>query len=304
MAARSHHYLVHGLEIASDLELPELAAGRDAPPDVEIVAGATPRELTQVTGRGPQWQAAQGEFLFHVEGVARYHATGGRRIVVQVDDEAKDKPADVRLYLLGTALGAVLHQRGLLALHASAVLAPDGAWAFTGHSGAGKSTLAAWLQQREGWELLSDDVSVVVADRGQALIRRGPPRVKLWRDALEAMAIGPEGLSRDLMRFDKFHLGKPALTSAQEAPLRALVLIEATEHGPQIEAMRGREALAAVMASVYRPEMADWLRPRGALFLQCAELARCIEVYRFRRPRSLEGFDDALAPLLARVAEG
>ena len=70
--------------------------------------------------------------------------------------------------MLGTALGVLLHQRGLFALHASGVATPSGAWLFTGHSGAGKSTLVAWLHRRFGWPILSDDVTVVETANGGA----------------------------------------------------------------------------------------------------------------------------------------
>ena len=45
---------------------------------------------------------------------------------------------DVRAYLLGTAIGALLHQRGLLPLHASAVEVNGRAVAFIAPAGHGK----------------------------------------------------------------------------------------------------------------------------------------------------------------------
>lgn len=300
-----HRCRIHGLEIASRLALPELAPG-GGEPDVEVRVGDVPRALSHVTGSGLHWQAATGEFLFHVVGVARYHVVDGRRIVVEPAEADDDKSADIRLYLLGTAMGALLHQRGLLALHASAVATPTGTWAFTGHSGAGKSTLAAWLQQRQGWPSLSDDVIVLDDSGSEPRLQPGPPRVKLWRDALEAMSIAQDGLTRDLMRFDKFHLTTDPASFHSPLPFRALVLIEAAETGEtaSLTPLRGRDALAVIMASVYRPELAAWLRQPGDLFLQCSRLARQIVVYRFRRPRSLENFDEALQPLLARINAG
>jgi hypothetical protein len=296
-----HYYSLHGLGIASDLALPELApAAIGAAIDVEVFAGEVAPALDHPSGTGPMWQAARGDFLFEVADVARYRVRDARTITVQAFDSASRQPGDVRLYLLGTAMGALLHQRGLLALHASAVATPSGTWAFTGHSGAGKSTLAAWLQRREGWPVLSDDVVVVDASGPLPRLQAGPPRLKLWRDALESLAIGPDGLARDLMRFDKFHLVTPPTDVAATPCCRALVLLEATagDEPAELLPMRGREALAAVMSAVYRPELATHLRAPGELFMQCAQLASRIRVFRFRRPRSLQDFDTALGPLL------
>ncbi|MEG8053162.1 hypothetical protein QP185_07710 [Sphingomonas aerolata] len=51
-------------------------------------------------------------------------------------------------YLLGTALGALLHQRALLPLHCNAIVHDGKAFLFCGDSGAGKSTLAAVFEAR------------------------------------------------------------------------------------------------------------------------------------------------------------
>src|SRR5687767_37791 len=64
---------------------------------------------------------------------------------------------NLRLYLLGSAFGALLHQRGLLPLHANAVEIDGKAVAFMGASGEGKSTLAAWFHDR-GFNIIADDV--------------------------------------------------------------------------------------------------------------------------------------------------
>jgi len=64
----------------------------------------------------------------------------------------------VRLYLLGSAWGALCYQRDLLVLHASAVRVDGRAVAFCGRPGMGKSTLAAWLAE-SGHALVSDDLA-------------------------------------------------------------------------------------------------------------------------------------------------
>ena len=68
--------------------------------------------------------------------------------------------ANIRLYLLGSAMGVLLHQRGLLPLHANAVEIDGKAFAFMGASGSGKSTLAAWFHDH-GYRIIADDVCAV-----------------------------------------------------------------------------------------------------------------------------------------------
>jgi len=300
----SHHYIVHGLCVASSLTLPELTQAQEGYADVDIREVNVPASLGEDATAGDYWQARGDQFLFEVPGVARYLVSGGRSVRFQPDSgRARDNHA-IRLYLLGTALGVLLHQRGLFPLHASGVVTPAGAWLFTGHSGAGKSTLVAWLHRRFGWPILGDDVTVVDCYNGAIRAHRGAARLRLWRDALAALSIPEAGLVRDLMRFDKYQLligegyGPPL-------PLRGLILLEACEgDASTLTQLHGHDALAAVIGSTYRPEFAElWCRP-GDFFLRGARIAAGIQVFRFSRPRSLTDYDRHLQALITGLDAG
>jgi hypothetical protein len=200
-------------------------------------------------------------------------------------------------------LGALLHQRHWLPLHISAVETPSGAWGFTGNSGAGKSTLAAWLHYHYGWKLVSDDVGVIKPEEGHPTLYPGPPRLKLWKDALERLGIERQGLVRDLTRTEKFHLNQHQGFKTTTEPLRALVMLE---RGPSdekacVEAIEGVEAFRIVMSALYRPEWGQRFNGPDRLMQYGADLARQIRVYRYRRPWSLESMEQSLAPLLQRI---
>ena len=300
-------YFVHGLRVASSIALPDLAGaagdnGEGA--DVEISEGGVPASLGNNASAGAYWQADAARFLFEAPGIARYLIADGRTIRFQpCAGHPRDDHA-IRVYMLGTALGVLLHQRGLFALHASGVATPSGAWLFTGHSGAGKSTLVAWLHRRFGWPILSDDVTVIDATNGAVHARSGIPRLRLWRDALAALAVPEDGLVRDLVRFDKFQMPSgPMIDGAM--PLRGLVLLESVDDTQSALArLRGHDALATVMGSVYRHEFAEAWRKPGSLFLDSARIAASIAVLRFSRPRSLADYDHHLEPLIAALEAG
>ena len=84
-------------------------------------------------------------------------------------------------YLLVDALSFSMVRLGWEPLHATAVLTDRGVVAFLGNSGDGKSTLAALLV-RHGCKLVTDDMLVLIRDRGTWLAQPGPPRLKLYRD--------------------------------------------------------------------------------------------------------------------------
>ena len=301
----SHFYSVYGLTVESALELPELIPTRCRQPNVQICFGQVPETLSDPIGRADWCMASRSEFIFSAEGVARYHVAGGGRITIErrVGPKSAAPASDIRLWLLGTAFGALLHQRGLLPLHVSAVKSPNGVWAFAGDSGEGKSTLAGFLHGRFGWDLVSDDVSVIDLQGDRPLIRSGPRKLKLWEDALRHLGYDGRSAVRDLSSNQKFQLYLPTHAVCQAERLTALVLLESTSDGlsPSLEIVRGREAFDVCLSAVYRPYMARLFKCTAKELVELAALANCIQIYRFRRPRSLGDFESNLTPLLNQI---
>ena len=84
----------------------------------------------------------------------RFLMHAGREIIFEAEDAAQHEAA---IFLLGSAFGILLHQRGHFVLHASAIVVRGQAVLLCGPSGCGKSTLAAALVDR-GYSFVNDDV--------------------------------------------------------------------------------------------------------------------------------------------------
>lgn len=302
-----YHYHIYGLNLAALIELPELpellVSGVEPEIAVTVSLATLTDKLAGATSESSYFQVSGDQCQLNVDGIARYRIEQGQRILI--DPAPGSAPGDVRVYLLGSALGALLHQRGNLPLHVSSVATPGGVWAFTGDSGAGKSTLAATLHFHFGWPLLSDDVAVLEqAVHERPLLYPGPPRLKLWQDAVTYLAIDSNDLTPDMARVNKFHV--PLAEGFEHDPqrLRALVLLERAndDEPPSLTQVSGAAAFRAVAGAIYRPEMAHLLGNRNSLFRQCAALASQIAVYRYRRPWSLISLDSHLQPLVEQVS--
>ena len=295
-------YRVYGLVVESELEFPELLPARDEEPDMRVCFGKVPETVEDAIVKANWCQASKCEFLMDIEGVARYHVSDGRRITVELSpDSGKEvRASDIRLWLLGSAFGALLHQRGMLPLHVSAVKAPTGVWAFTGPSGEGKSTLAGFLHRRFGWGLVSDDVSVIDSGCSQAVVHPGPQKLKLWADALEHLDFPGCRKVRDLSNTEKFQLYLPGDGGYKPEPLHGLVLLESASAGatPSVERLKGTQAFSACMESIYRPYMDVWFKLPERRMSELVQLCQQVHIYRFIRPRSLEHMEQNLAPLL------
>lgn len=301
-------YQLFGLTLASDIPLPELLpADAGKPADVRICRAELPEAFSQVPQTPAQPSTEDRAWQFAVRDVARYRVSGGR--LIEVDPMPGADEGDVRLYLLGTAIGVLLHQQGRLPLHVCAIARENEAHAFCGVSGAGKSTLAAGLH-RAGFSLLCDDVGLVIPDAvGQPWLYPGMTRIKLWCDALDHLGLDPAGLTPDLTRLDKYHLTVRELEDAFHAgPLPLTRLYELQwgdpEEGVTIEPLNRDQTLALAIAHTYRPGM---VRKGGfpqSHLRQCGQLANRVQGFCYRRPRDLRRFEAALRVLIDHVTSG
>lgn len=272
-------YTAFGLRIASQIQLPELAKGETTGEvDVEICFGAAEAVLEGGREVEPGVMATADTLVLDYA-PAQYLVRDGRQIIIAPKAGSSDR--DIRSYLLGSAIGAICHQRGLLPLHANAVAVDGRAIAFAGPSGAGKSTLAAYFREG-GRRLLCDDVCVVSFDlAGEPLAWPGIPRIKLWSDALAAFGRPVHDLERVYDGEDKFSLPfqpDPPLTAF---PLRRIYLLglAVPDSPPGIRPLAGAEAFNAVISNIYRWEFAAPLGRSQTHFANVVSLLRSTEVF-------------------------
>src|SRR5947208_1504176 len=152
-------YWAYGLSIHTSMPCPELPIDPRPASETYVTIRLLPYDSNSLRPlQDRDFDVLPGLFRLDVPGVARYSVEEGKRIVIE--PLSASSPERVRLFLLGSAMGALLYQRGLFPLHGSAVETPFGVMIFVGAQGSGKSTLAAEFH-RQGYRLLSDDVCAV-----------------------------------------------------------------------------------------------------------------------------------------------
>src|SRR5690348_1191718 len=122
-AASPLTYRVFGLELSSELELPELIAGGEGRDVAVAAARIAHRPPLSANGVGLH-VAPSGDIYFRYADVGTFVARGGRSILVEAEPSADERA--LRLFITGPLLASILHQRGRLVLHAS-TLAVGGA---------------------------------------------------------------------------------------------------------------------------------------------------------------------------------
>jgi hypothetical protein len=288
---------VYGLTVETWTPFPELEPAREgAKVDAVFRLGDVPAELPGCLQRGARFQAAPGRLLVWLDQVARYLVSDGREVVVQPESGALE--SDLRLFLLCSPMGAVLHQRGFLPLHASAVATPRGAVVLMGSSGVGKSTLAASFQRR-GYRILADDIAAVrFAPDGVPWVMPGLPQLKLWPDALTRLGSNADELARLRPQVEKRAFPFREAFHAEPLPLVHIYFLRvraATEVG--IERIGGMDRLPRLLHNTYRAQFVPGLGLSAALFESASRLANAVEMTCVSR--SAEGDPDLVAERIA-----
>lgn len=276
-------YSAYGLRIHSALFLPELVESRcGSLPDVTIRFGKIEWEPPP-TESDRAHEAAQSETFFFFRIAGKFQVRSGSEIIIDPAPEAEDRL--LRLCLLGPVLAALLHQRGLLVLHASAVEINGIAVAFLGEKGWGKSTLAAYLQEQQH-NLLADDVVAIDLSSDKVSVLPGFPQLKLWPSAAEYLGLNYEQMPQLQPELDKRAHRLNCDFPATPRPLGSLYVLDIGEQ-VEVEAIRPQEAVVELVCHSYMVRHLAATNTSASNFRQCAAVARAVPVLRLKRPRSL-----------------
>lgn len=278
-------YRLFGLNIRSDIELPELPASANGEPQVRI-------RLSDVD---------EGEQSLTIAGVVRFEVVEGSEIRVAPIAGAAER--NIRLYLLGSAMGMLLHQRSLLPLHANAIEVGGRAVAFMGPSGSGKSTLAAWFHDH-GYRVLADDVCVLRLDDGCVpVVVPGMARLRLWKDVLQASGKEPETFERSYAGaedWEKYDVPLDRELETADRPLAGVYLLQGGE-AFAVTRLEGLATAEALFANTYRGLFVPRSGNAVGHWDACVKIAGRTPIFALQRGWDLGRLDEQAGQILAHV---
>ncbi|TYP70295.1 aldolase [Paenibacillus methanolicus] len=287
-------YEAFGLAINSEIAFPELVSSEIMPEQADLVIKYEDltSEWLSLGCPDSHYVIKDDTAYYRIDGVAIYRVQAGERIAVSpLEGSEIDK---IRLYLLGTCMGTILFQRGLLPLHGSAVVINGKAYAFVGDSGAGKSTLAAAFLDR-GFELLTDDVIAVrFGEEGQPEVVPAYPQQKLWQESLDHMQMDTNAYTPLYQEVNKFAIPVSAKFHNRSVPLAGIFeLVKSNDHAWSIRPLGGLQCLPLLSHHTYRSFLIGAMRLVGWHFERITHLLNHARIYRVER--SVQTFS---APML------
>jgi len=285
-----YKYSAFGLTILSEVVLPELSPAVTETVDVEIMYGSLGEAYRMPCDETACGVFSPQAFLLRIAGVADYYVTNGTSVVVQ---PWSSDLGEVRVYILGLVMGVIIQQRGIMALHGSAVVLNGQAVIFAGISGAGKSTMAAALRNR-GHLLLADDVAVItVAKAGQPWVQSGFPQQKLMPDSAEQVGIEAASLTLVSQSWDKYAVPVTVGFESRPMPLKAIYQITAqAEAELSIAPLTGFNKITAIISNTYCYNLLEKVGLKLAHFNMCAGLLKEIPVFSLIRPLGEQSLQD------------
>lgn len=297
-----YFYIAYGIRVRVNFPIPELI-----PIDHPLDVNTFDVWIRKISQEAPVEKPAE---RFYWSGIGTYWVRDGREILVK---PALDSPEPaVRLILLGSVFGALLHQRSHITLHASGVALPTKdndlvAVGFMGDSRQGKSTMVAAFHAH-GHRAFADDLIAIpsaalehVSEHGDldaVSVYPGFPTLKLWPDATaEIFGIAEANQPAPFAPYTPRHVRDVRTHfSLETLPLKRLYVLM---DGPElrIEGLSRTFAVQHLLRHAYwTPELA---RDQKAMLLrQCVALARRVDVCHLMRPRSL-----SLLPEVVRYVE-
>ena len=286
-------YRAAGLLLSSEIELPGLipAGAQGLPVDVTVRLGPVPASLDGDQPVGPTCRIAGDRFLLRVPGVARFLITAGRDI--QIEPEGDTPSHEIAIFVTGTVIGILLHMRGQIVLHASAVLIGDRAVLFCGASGAGKSTLAAAINKR-GYPIISDDVCAIgFAEGGRPHVLPDGRNHKLWADAVEHLGMQPGDPVRAQLK--KYYV---EASSTINETVAVGAIYELFETRPPRETGIGTPDVAntalMIRRNAYRPFLVRRMKQQAHYFEAASRLASAVGIYSLTRPLDFKQLDTVI----------
>ncbi len=275
------YYSAFGLTIASDMEFPELVElAAVCRTDLSVQqAHIAEDDTSSYLIHRLYFHSSPDRLLLEIPGIARFRVSHGK--LIEYDPAPGIDDQTLRLYLLGSCMGAVFHQRKLLVLHATTIKFGASCAIFAGDSGIGKSTLAAALHQ-QGHQVLGDDLCVVDANNN---VYPSYPQLKLWQDSTERLNIDGQGLRLIRSQVNKY--AYPLNSGFFTAPLPIKTLYQLFRWNKpdfDLAEIHGLEKFRALRNTTYRLEYIEGTPLQQSHLKNCSMLANAIRMKTLTRP--------------------
>lgn len=279
-------YQAFGHKIESEIPIPEfLTDNFSNPPDITIRIGPAPAAY-DVSEAKYHWSASSEHFFFKIFDVAKFFIADTKSVLI--DPAPGCDMARVRVFLLGTCFGVLLHKMGFFPLHGSTIATHnEECVVFVGPVGAGKSTTVTAFGEY-GYKILADDISAISLKNatGTAQVLPSYPQTKLCRDSAYKLNKDPNTLQPAASSVEKFRVNVTDHFIVRQLPLKLVIALHS--HSGKyytLERVTGQRKFDTLLENTYRNNMIGELGLTQSHFQKCCELSNNLEIIQLNRPK-------------------
>jgi hypothetical protein len=237
--------------------------------------------------------------------LVRYHLVGGTEVIVERLGDVSDEL--IEIHLLGLVSSFILERKGVLAMHASAVVRPGGAIAFLAFNKGGKTSLAAAFVQA-GDALLTDDILAVRSSADTCIGAPGYPQMRMWPEQALALTGHCDTYERVLPTVSKRLIPLEAVGPGgfyeEPVPISAIFVperIDAPQAPIEIERMPPSDAFRVMLANGFIAEIAEASGMLRSRFAAITQLLGVTPVYTLRYPSGVQHLPAVREAILKRL---
>lgn len=282
-----YSYYAYGLRINSELKIPKFVACNSKCADVLIRLDDLDIPSEKIILEGNHYKVTPMGTYFFWNGTGIIKVQNGNEIIVDPDEDIDF----LRYLVMGVAFAVLLHQRGLLVLHGSAVRSNKNAIIFLGNSGLGKSSLALALNNR-GFPIVTDDILPVSFINNFPIVSPGFPHLKISEDILKVLGYEPSELPQIHLKSSKRSKSVIKNFSTDPLNLKAVYIISDGEKS-DIKSLSPQKALINLVNNSYN--FHRFLEEdRIKNLKQCAKVVKNVPVNLLTIRRSLNEIHDLI----------
>ena len=280
-----YNYRAFGFNIESEFEIAQMLSAEfsEKECDVRVRYGDACRDMIKnpvrvyddlVFGTDEMWTNLE---------IAELYVGHGSDIIVKRISGKEEDEGLLQAFITGMAFGAIMHQRGQIPMHGSCVQKNGRAVLFTGVSGAGKSSIAAEAI-RQGYRLVTDDVTPISVRNGAVVAEPSFPQQKLWEDAVERGGVRDQTDHRIYDENDrtKYAMNVDSAFLNEAAELCGVIQLIPKEgvrgESPLIQEVKGLERAVLMQLHTYRIYMLVDQESRQRHFQKCADIAGKLKI--------------------------
>ena len=279
-------YQIYGLIIDSEIVFEELYEVRgEKHQDVKIINGEMPEFILQKKEEGYINSIAGIEYSwFFIEGLGDFYIHQGNKIIIHILEGADSYL--VRAMILGAALGDIMLQREMIAIHGGAVVYNNEAWLICGDSGAGKSSLLFELMKLEDAQFLADD-TLSLSKIDKVYVNPAYPQQKLCKDAAIRNGFDIDGLVMLDEDREKYAVDRKDSFYKSKAPVKFICILEVgTEF--ELKELNGHEKLKHFMNNLYPAFSYQRIGIFSNHFKKCLEIVADTKIFLLTRPEGID----------------